>query len=719
VPLGRQRHLSHTISVRSTAKQLVEERGFEVDLKAAIEALRRRTQQYRLLADQAADGVLLVTSGGRLLNVNASSAQILGYSRDQLLQMHFSDLLAADQKGEDPLALLVLKPEEKASRAGRLSHRDGHAVEAQLNATRLADGRLQIVVHDRTEERRALAGVREAEERYERLAESSPDAVLVEADGRVVFANGPAQRLLGRTVDTSHPELLLSELIHPEDRELAREGLGRAAGSRTPARVVFRITRPDAELVETEGAATAVTYRGLPAVQVVLRDVGEERRAAAPATTTTVRDLLTGLPGQVLVADRLAVALSQAYRHRARVGLLLVDLDHFADVNAAIGRSAGDRMLRAAARRLSLCVREGDTVARLEGAQFALLVPGLRHAEDAGKIADKVVQSVRRPFPLRDRVGHATASVGVAVFPDDGEDAPGLVRAAEAALRKAGALGGDRFEPRIGPKEEPGLDAMELEAGLRAALGRGGMFINGVPARPGVLFYQPFYSLSTGKLAGVEALLRWQHPQLGLVFPQDFLSKSDFAGLILAIGPWILRAACLQAKAWQRQKRGLRLAVNLAGPEMLRHDLAEQVQAALDETGLAPKALQIEVNESHVMEDVPRAEKTLRRLRDLGVSVALDRFGVGYASLSRLAQLPADAVKLDLAFPRGTTAHTDDASLLTAVVAVARRHRLRVMAQGIENESQLTLLRKLGCDEAQGFLLSPPVTATACEKLLK
>jgi diguanylate cyclase (GGDEF)-like protein/PAS domain S-box-containing protein len=698
---------------------LAEERGFELDLKAAIEALRRSTQQYRLLADQAVDGLLLVTSGGRLLNVNAACAQILGYSRDQLLKMRFSDFLAADQKGEDPLALLLLKPEEKASRGGRLSHRDGHAVEALLNATRLADGRLQIVVHDHTEERRALAAVREAEERYERLAESSPDAVLVEADGRVVFANGSAQRLPGRTVNTSHPDLLFSELIHPEDREVARERLGRAAGSRTPARVVFRLTRRDGELVETEGAATAVSYRGLPAVQVVLRDTGEERRAAPPASSSAVRDLLTGLPGQVLVADRLAVALSQAYRHRARVGLLLVDIDHFSNVNTAIGRSASDRLLRAAARRLSFCVREGDTVARLENAQFALLVPGLRHAEDASKIADKVVQSLRRPFPLRDRVGHATASVGIAVFPDDGEDAPGLMRAAEAALRKASASGGDRFEPRTGPREEPGLDAMELEAGLRAALGRGGMSINRVPARPGVLYYQPFYSVSTGKLTGVEALLRWQHPQLGLVFPQDFLSKSDFAGLILAIGPWIMRAACLQARAWQRQKRGLRLAVNLAGPEMLRHDLVEQIRAALYETGLAPKALQVEVNESYVMEDVPRAEKTLRRLRDLGVGVVLDRFGVGYASLSRLAQLSADAVKLDLAFSRGTTTHTDDASLLAAVVAVARSLKLRVMAQGIENQSQLALLRKLGCDEVQGFLMSPPVDATACEKLLE
>jgi diguanylate cyclase (GGDEF)-like protein/PAS domain S-box-containing protein len=696
-----------------------QERGFEVDLKAAIEALRRRTQQYHLLAEQAADGVLLVTPGGRLLNVNAAASQILGYPRDQILKMRFSDLLAADQRGEDPLGVLQIMAREKMSRAGRLSRRDGRAVEAQLNATRLPDGRIQVVLHDRTEERQALADLREAEERYRRLAEASPDAVLVEADGRIVFANGPAHRLLGREAGALKPDLLLADLIHEEDRPTAEEGLGRAATGRGPARVVFRLKKPDSSLVEAEGAATAVTYRGLPAVQVVLRDVAEERRAPTAVSVAPLHDGLTGLPGHALFSDRLAVALAQAYRYRTRVSVMLVDFDRFAEVNAAIGRASADRLLRAAARRLSLCLREGDTVSRLEGDRFLVIVAGLRHAEDAGRIAEKMVAGLRRPFPLRDRVGRVTASIGVAVFPDDGEEAAALLQAAETALSQAQARGGDAFELPSGPKEEPAFDPLELEAGLRAALGRGGMAIDGVPAQPGVLHYQPFYSVATGKIAGVEALLRWQHPQLGLVFPQDFISRSDFTGLILAIGPWILRAACLQARSWQRLKRSLRLAVNLSRPEMMRHDLKEQVETALEETGLTPRALQVEVPESHVMEDVPRAEKTLRQLRDLGVLVVLDRFGVGYASLSRLAQLPADGVKLDLAFPRKATTHTDDASLLTAVVAVARSLKLKVMAQGVENDAQLELLRGLGCDEAQGFLLSPPVPPSTCEKLLK
>ena len=417
------------------------------------------------------------------------------------------------------------------------------------------------------------------------------------------------------------------------------------------------------------------------------------------------------------MSDRLGVAIAQAYRHRARVGLLKVDLDAFRKVNETVGRAAGDRLLRAAGRRLQTLVREGDTVARAENDAYLLVLPGLRHAEDAGTIAEKIVGALRKPFPLRDRVVQVTASVGLAVFPEDGEDGETLLKCAERALQAARSAGGNRAQATPGPAARPGFDPMELEVGLRAALSRGQMYINGVPAQPGTLFYQPFYSLATGKVAGVEALLRWQHPHLGLVFPQDFLSKSDFAGLILSIGPWILKTACLQARAWQRRQRGLRLAVNLSTPEMLRHDLVEQVENALEESGLMPRLLQVEIPESHVMRDLPRSCKTLQRLRELGVSVVLDRFGVGYSSLSQLAELPVDAVKLDLAFPRTATTHPDDASLLTAVVAVARSLRLRVLAQGIENEAQLALLRRLRCEEVQGFLFSGPAPAAACESL--
>jgi len=684
------------------------------DLKAAVEALRRRTQQYRLLAEQAADGVLLVAPDGRIADANASACALLGWPRPEILRKRVRELFA-DEADRDREWDALIHLAGNRRRECRLRTRDRRVLEAEVSVRRLPDRRLQLVLQDVTERRRASQALRESEERYEKLAESFPEALLLLRAGRVVFANSACRRLLDLPPAAALAGRPVDELAAPDDRESVRRRLQEMEGaSRVATHLTWRLAKADGTVLELEGTATPVAHRGLAAIQVVLRDLAREARAPEGP----LKDALTGLTSAGLVVDRLGVAIAQAYRHRARVGVLLVDLDGFRKVNESLGRPAGDRLLRATGRRLQNLVREGDTVARRENDSFVLVLPGLRHAEDAATVAEKVVSTLRKPFPLRDRVAQVSASVGLAVFPEDGEDAEGLLRSALRALSTARAAGGNRSQSAPGPTAKPGFDALELEVGLRAALSRGQMYINGMPAQPGTLYYQPFFSLTTGRVAGVEALLRWQHPHLGLVFPQDFLSKSDFAGLILAIGPWILRTACLQARAWQRRNRGLRLAVNLSGPEMLRHDLVEQVEAALEESGLPARLLQVEIPESLVMRDVPRSRKTLERLKALGLSVVLDRFGVGYASLSQLAELPVDAVKLDLAFPRSSTTHPDDASLLTAVVAVARSLRLRVFAQGIEKEDQLTLLRRLRCEEVQGFLLSPPASPSACEALL-
>jgi diguanylate cyclase (GGDEF)-like protein len=446
-------------------------------------------------------------------------------------------------------------------------------------------------------------------------------------------------------------------------------------------------------------------------VQVLLREV--ETGGPVVVDGDPYRDGMTGLTSPLLIPDRLSVAIAQAYRYRARVGVVHVDLDRFGAVNEAVGRPLGDRLLRAAARRLSHCVRQGDTAARFDSDAFVLILPGLHHAEDTTRIAEKVLRALRKPFPVAARAVSLTASVGIAVFPEDGEDAPALLASAEQSARRAHEAGGDRIEASAPPALDAGCDAMELEAGLRAALGGGKMALDGAPTPAGVLHYQPIFSLATQRLVAVEALLRWQHPQLGLVFPQSFLSRSDFTGLILSIGPWILRTAATQAREWQRRQRALRLAVNLSPPELMKKTLPDEVRSALDETSLAPRLLQLEVPEGHVVSDLPRSADMLHRLKALGVALVLDRFAVRYSSLGRLAELPLDAVKLDLAFLRGPTTHPEDVSLLTAVTAVARGLKLRVCAQGVETAAQLALLQRLGCAEAQGFHLGPPVPATS------
>ena len=678
-----------------------------------MEALRRRTQQYRLLAEQAADGVLLVAPDGRIADANASACVLLSWPRAEMLRSACAISSRTRPTATASGTRSSTRRETASARAVSARPTAGSS-RRSCRCGGSPTGGSQIVVQDATERRQAAKALVESEERYERLAEALPEALILVARGRVVVANSACRRLLGLPPSASLAGRPVEELAAPDDREAVRRRMRELEGVKgATARFIWRLQRSDGGVVELEGVSSPVVHRGQSAIQVILRDHAREAQAAE----SPLRDALTGLSSLALVSDRLGVAIAQAYRHRARVGVLRVDLDAFRKANEELGRPIGDRLLRAAGRRLQNLVREGDTVARAENDAFLLVLPGLRHAEDANTVAEKIVNAMRKPFPLRERVAQVTASVGLAVFPEDGEEADTLMKNAARALESAHASGGNRFQSSQGPAARPGVDPLELEVGLRAALSRGQMYLNGVPAQPGTLFYQPFYSLATGKVTGVEALLRWQHPHLGLVFPQDFLSKSDFAGLILAIGPWILRTACLQARSWQRRHRGLRLAVNLSTPEMLRHDLVAQVEDALEESGLAPRMLQIEIPESHVMRDLPRARKTLQSLKDAGVAVVLDRFGVGYSSLSQLAELPVDAVKLDLAFQRSATAHPDDASLITAVVAVARSLGLRVLAQGIENEAQLSLLRRLRCEEVQGFLMSPPAPAAACEAL--
>jgi diguanylate cyclase (GGDEF)-like protein/PAS domain S-box-containing protein len=690
---------------------LSEEHSVTQELRAVVDTLRRRDQQYRLLAEQAADGVLLVGSDARVADASPGAAVLMARPRAQLLRQPFVELVEIDKAVDTAGALLALKPGQRLTRSFRLRRPKGAPLEVEISARRLADGRLQLALRDIGERRRAADALRESEERYERLAAAAPDAIVIEAAGRVVLANPSLRRLLGLQPSAPVAGRALGDFVHPDERaEVARAAAGAAQAGPGGVRLVTRLRRADGSTAEVEGGASVVTYRGRPAVQFLLREVRDERPAAQG---DVYRDALTGLTSALIAPDRLSVAIAQAYRHRARVGLVHVDLDGFARHDETLGRARADRLLRAVARRLLHCVRQGDTAARMEQDSFVLVLPGLHHAEDATRIGEKVMRALRKPFPLSEGSTTLTASVGIAVFPEDGEDAPALLAVAEQAAARAYGAGGNRLESSTPPPSDTSWDAVELEAGLRAALASGSMSLNGTPAAAGVLHYQPIFAAGTGKILGVEALLRWQHPQLGLVFPQHFLSKSDFTGLILAIGPWILRTAASEVREWQRAHRSLRLAVNLSPPELMKRTLPDEVRAALEETGFPRQLLQLEVPEGHVVSDMPRSVDMLHRLKALGVSLVLDRFAVRYSSLGRLSELPLDGVKLDLAFLRGPSSNTEDVSLLTAVTAVARGLKLRVCAQGIESAAQLQLLERLGCSEVQGFHLGPPVPPAA------
>ncbi|HEY7923481.1 MAG TPA: EAL domain-containing protein [Vicinamibacteria bacterium] len=540
-----------------------------------------------------------------------------------------------------------------------------------------------------------------------RLLQSVPHGLVVlDQAGLVAFVNEAGARLLAWPADVD----LVGRSWRESFDSAEAERLGRDAVARARAGETWT---GDVTVLRHDGVHVLLEARMAPLgdghLALALREVSETRALQERLEALAHRDPLTGLPNRRLFEDRLEIALAQAHRYRQRVGLVFIDLDRFKQVNDGFGHPAGDELLRGVAERLGQCVREGDTVARLGGDEFTLLLPGIHYAEDLTAIARKLVEALREPHRIGGRELRVTASGGISLYPEDGEDGEALLRCADTAMYRAKERGRDNFQLFSTSMAERALERRSLEEELRAALARQEMTLD----------YQPCLELATGRVVGVEALLRWQRPSLGVMPPRDFMALADFTGVMLSLGPWVLETACRQAREWQRRgSRHLRLMVNLSAHELQQEGFVVHVEKALAASGLPPDSLHLEIPEGYAMQDLARTIETLRELRSLGVHLAIDGFGAGFTSLAHLRQLPVDALKIDLSFVRGATTDADDASVVTAVIAVAHSLGLRVIAQGVESEAQVVLLRSLGCDEVQGFLWSPPVPPAQCERLL-
>ena len=415
------------------------------------------------------------------------------------------------------------------------------------------------------------------------------------------------------------------------------------------------------------------------------------------------RDALTGLPNRALFLDRLAQAVAQARRDRHHLAVLRLGLDRFRLVLDTLGHAAGDVLLVEVAARLREPVREADTVARLSADEFVVLVRQVHEEGDGARVARKLLDAMRAPFVLENREMVLTASVGLALYPGDAELEEALLQNADAAMHRAKAAGGDTYRLYTPTMNDRALEQLALESALRRALGQGEFEVH----------YQPIVDLGAGRLSGMEALVRWRHPERGLLAPVHFIALAEASGLIVPIGSFVLRQAALQVKAWRDEGHGpLRCEVNLSTRQFQKADLVDEVALCLEETGLPPEALELEITESTAMHDVDASVSTLHALRARGVRISLDDFGTGYSSLSYLKMLPVDTVKLDQSFVRDVTSDRGDAAIATAVLTLARSLDLGVIAEGVESREQLDFLRARGCEVMQGFYFSRPLAAS-------
>jgi diguanylate cyclase (GGDEF)-like protein len=483
--------------------------------------------------------------------------------------------------------------------------------------------------------------------------------------------------------------------------------------------VVTRFARRVSEpLLAINGAANDIAAGRFPveaSLEGLARNPIEEIQSTAFHFLTmrdalAYRDTLTGLPNRQLFLDRLGLALVQARRSREGLAVLYLDLDRFRLVEDSLGHATGNELLRIVAERLQSSVREGDTVARLGADEFVVLVRQVNHGEDAARVARKLLDGLRPPFVVQARELMVTGSVGISFYPSDGEEAETLLNAAHMAMHRAKSEGWDTYRLYTAAMNDRALEQLALEVALRKAVGQGEF----------VVHYQPLLDLRSGRVEGAEALVRWQHPNLGLLGANQFISLAEASGLIVSIDSWVLRTACARAVAWRRQGwPNLKVEANLSARQFQQRDLVDEVTRCLRETGLPAAALEIEITERIAMQDVARSVDILRALRGLGVRISLDDFGTGYSSLSYLKTLPVDTVKLDQSFVRDITTDPGDAAIATAVIAMAHSLDLRVVAEGVETRDQLSFLRDQGCDSFQGHLFSAAVPGDYLAALLE
>jgi diguanylate cyclase (GGDEF)-like protein len=447
----------------------------------------------------------------------------------------------------------------------------------------------------------------------------------------------------------------------------------------------------------------------LVGVGMVIWLLEEERRrvmlASARAEHLAYHDPLTDLPNRNLLVQNVAGALHRAERRPdGRCAVLFLDLDRFKVINDSLGHAYGDEILRAITERLRRNLLETETVARLGANSFAVLLPVVSSEWKIAQAAEKLLGLIRRPFAVQGTELYVTTSVGISRFPEDGSDPDDLIKKAEIAMYHAKEHGGDQYQVYAPTMDANALERLALENDLRKALVHGEL----------VLYYQPVLDARTGVIEGVEALLRWQHPERGLMGPAEFLWLAEVTGMTNAVDLWVLRTACREVSEWHKDGADVRVAVNLSARPFQRPDLLDRIQEVLAEAGLPPSLLQLEITETLAMQNAEASQTVLRGLKELGIRVAIDDFGTGYSSLSYLTTLPIDILKVDRSFVSGLGTDRGSGEITAAVISLAHSLKLDVVAEGVENETQLEILRSQGCNKVQGYLFSPPIPAAAC-----
>ncbi|MFO1050470.1 MAG: EAL domain-containing protein [Geminicoccaceae bacterium] len=643
--------------------------------------------------------MLLAGADGQIVEVNSAFERLIGATRAEVIGRPVAERLAVGG-GRDALATafdaLVQGREREARLALPIAARGGER-QLDLRLVGLAAEAGVLIEANRVEDR-AQSPPSSSESWLAAVMSNVTDGIiLLDREGTVTWLSRSAEAILDYPRDAAigaHIDVILPLGGSRADRLLDRV----QRMTEGPAELALR--RRSGEIVPVEVEASIAELRERRMVVLVLRDLTGRQQTEETLRSLAYHDALTGLPNRLLFHDRLAQAIERARRARQLLTVMLIDLDRFKLINDSLGLVIGDQLIKGVADRLVQVLRKSDTVGRLGGDEFMVLLLGTNGAEAAARVAQKLLEVLRPPLQIEGHELTTSASMGIALFPHDGDDADALIKNAANALGRAKEQGRNHYQFYTEDMNAKAFERLMLESGLRKALEQGEL----------VLHYQPKVSLADGAVTGVEALLRWVHPDFGVVPPAEFIPLAEETGLIVPIGAWVLRTACAQVHAWHRAGHaGLDLAVNISARQFQERSFVPSVAAALAETGFPAERIELELTESVIMRDALDVAQRLRELTALGIRLAVDDFGTGYSSLGYLRSFPIHALKIDRSFVRDIDRDPSSAALAQAIIAMAASLELQVVAEGVETRAQLEQLHGFGCRELQGYIFSKPL----------
>ena len=700
--------------------------GIEAELIAARDISERKRSEemqhkYRVLFEDSADANWLMDAKG-FLNCNSAALRMFGYSAAAEMR-HPSDISPLNQPDGTSSRVAA---EEKIAAAFRNGterfewlhqRKNGNIFPAEVCLTALTlSGRptLLATVRDITARKQAEEALLFKNALLEAQADTTIDGILVvDESNRIVLANKQFGLQFGipdKLVSTRDDLVLRQHVTDSvEDSDAFTERIKYLYSHREEkSRDEFRLKngkvfdRYSAPLVDSEEQ-----YRGRI---WYFRDITDRKLAEKQIQFLAYYDALTGLPNRTLLQDRLAKALAGARRHKHKVALLFLDLDRFKDINDSLGHSVGDLLLQEVAERLKKWGREQDTVARLGGDEFLITVTQVKDLTDVAVAAERLMDAMSAPFVVQEHSLNVDCSIGISIFPEHGADCETLIKNADAAMYGAKDSGRNNFRFFAEDMNAQAVERLSLENSLRLALGKKELF----------LVYQPQMDVATGRITGLEALLRWQHPTLGLVPPDRFIRIAENSGLIVPIGEWVLRTACSQAKKWQDDGLpAVSVAVNVSAVQFRQQGFCELIRSVLHETGLAAQHLELELTESLLLANADVTLSVLRELKSMGLTLAIDDFGTGYSNFTSLRQFGVSKLKIDRSFISDVATNPDDSAITAAIISMAKSLRLKVIAEGVENEAQMSFLRGKQCDEIQGYYFSKPLTTAETADTLR